>query len=60
MAKGCEDYKKFKAGKVLSPMKSIYAMCYMCNGEGEDGFTDCKGSKSCPLYPYSVWGRGKR
>ena len=49
--KGQKEYSDFKAGKSLSPKKSIIAQCFVCNGEEEGSGEDCRGL-SCPLYPF--------
>jgi hypothetical protein len=49
---GLRDYNLWKQGKRLTRQEQINAMCYECNGL-EDSFEDCRGERSCPLYPYS-------
>lgn len=54
--KGRLQYENFKKGKSLTRKGAMLANCYMCNGEDESN-VDCQGSKSCPLYQYSPYGR---
>lgn len=49
--KGHIFYNRFLEGIKLSPRQTIIAQCYICNGELEGHFEDCRG-ESCPLYPY--------
>lgn len=53
MAKGQRDFERYKQGKRLSPLHSIYANCYECNCL--DGPSDCF-VHTCPLYPYMPYG----
>jgi len=49
---GGASYKKWRNRKRLTRQELINAHCYNCNGASESG-EDCRGEKSCPLYPYS-------
>ena len=55
--KGVMQYRKWQEGKKLTRKEAILATCYICNGEDE-GAEDCKGEKTCPLYPFFYY-KGK-
>jgi len=50
--KGGKEYKMFLEGKRLTLRQSVSAQCYHCCGAYDDGMTDCKNGKSCPLYQH--------
>lgn len=52
MALGRKSFIKWQNGKRPTRQQQIDAHCYECNGLSESS-EDCKGEKSCPLYPYS-------
>lgn len=56
--KGQKEYLSWQNGKRLTIKQAVLANCYMCNGL-EESSLDCKGQKSCPMYPYSPYGRKK-
>lgn len=53
------SYIKFKEGKPLTRKQAMEAQCFSCNGESAEQKDECRGQESCPLYPFSPWGKGK-
>jgi len=53
------SYAKWKKGEPLSRREAMEANCYMCNGESAEIKDDCLGEKTCPIYGWSPWGKGK-
>ena len=42
---------RYLSGEKLTPMQTIHAKCYECQGYCADGKNDC-GIEDCPNYPY--------
>jgi hypothetical protein len=53
------SYQKWFKGESLGRKESMDANCYLCNGESAEIKDDCLGEKTCPLYPWSPWGKVK-
>lgn len=52
--KGHKEYRKWKRGEELTRKEAMLAQCFDCNGR-EESNTDCRGSKSCPMYRYAPY-----
>ena len=59
MIKGQKEYDKWENGDNLSRKQAMLAMCYQCNGLEESRY-DCLGSKTCPMYEYSPYGKNAK
>jgi hypothetical protein len=53
------SHNKWKNGEPLTRSEAMAAQCFACNGHSAELKDDCLGEKSCPLYPFSPWGRAK-
>ncbi len=55
-----KQLERWENGDKLSRAQSMAANCYLCNGYSNEILNDCLGFKTCPLYPWSPWGKKTR
>ena len=48
---GTKQFKKLKAGELLTRKEAIMAYCYDCMGFYADGYISCR-NPSCALFEY--------